>query len=134
MLTGPLLYFVLPLVTRVDLPAWLSTHHLSGTGLIFMVVYYGLVHPVLEQMHWAPLRDTTPLAHVAFAGYHMLVLASLLPLVWLAVCFVTLLCASWLWQRLVRDSASLLPAIASHIAADLGMIIVAVLLVASSRV
>ena len=127
-LSAPLLYFVLPLVTRIDLSAWLAGHRLSGAALVGMVGYYGLVHPVLEQLHWTPLREQTPLAHVAFAGYHMIVLSSLLSLPWLAVCFGTLVTASLLWQRLTREAGSLVPAVASHVAADLGMVIVAVLL------
>ena len=89
-----------------------------------MIFYFGLVHPLFEQIHWAPLRESTPLAHLAFAGYHMLVLYSLLTVPWLALCFVVLVAASWLWQRMVRESGSLLLPIASHVAADLGIIIV----------
>ncbi len=62
--------------------------------MVAMVAYFGLVHPLLEQAHWTPLREATPIAHVAFAGYHMLVLASLLTVPWLAVCFVILTAAS----------------------------------------
>ena len=127
-LTAPLLYFVLPLVTRIDLSAWLADYRLTGPALLGMVGYFGLVHPVLEQMHWAPLRAQTTLAHVAFAGYHMLVLSSLLSLPWLAVCFATLATVSLVWGRLTADTDSLVPAIASHMAADLGMVVVAALL------
>jgi hypothetical protein len=124
-LTGPVLYFALPYITRIDLGAWLARYQLTGAGLLAMVFYYGFVHPVIEQTHWAPLRERTPVAHVAFAGYHVLVLYSLLPVPWLAVSFGVLATVSWLWERLARESGSLLPAIASHVAADLGMIVVA---------
>jgi len=127
-LSAPLLYFILPLVTRIDLSAWLADHRLSGWALFGMIGYYGLVHPVFEQLHWAPLREQTPIAHLAFAGYHMIVLSSLLGLPWLAVCFGTLATASFLWQRLTREAGSFVPAVASHVAADLGMVIVAVAL------
>jgi len=127
-LAGPVLYFVLPYLTRVDLSAWLAEYRLTGGALLAMVFYYGLVHPVLEQVHWAPLRERTPLAHVAFAGYHVLVLYSLLAVPWVAACFAVLVLASWTWQRMTRESGSLLPAIASHMAADLGMVVVAWLL------
>ena len=130
-LTAPVLYVVIPLVAKVDLTSWLSAYAISGAGLVAMVFYYGLVHPVLEQVHWAPLREATPFAHAAFAGYHMLVLVSLLDLPWLAVCFAVLASASWMWQRLTRESASLFPAVASHVAADLGMVVVAALMAAA---
>jgi hypothetical protein len=124
-LAGPLLYFLLPYATHTDLSWWLGAHGLSGASLLAMVFYFGLVHPVLEQTHWPPLRDTTPLAHVAFAGYHMLVLYSLLTVPWLLVCFAILVTASLMWQRMERESGSLLTVIASHIAADLGIVLVA---------
>lgn len=124
-LTGPVLYFVLPYIARIDLGAWLVRYQVTGAGLVAMVFYYGLVHPAIEQTHWAPLRGRTPIAHAAFAGYHVLVLYSLLPVPWLAVSFAVLATVSWLWKRLAQESGSLVPAITSHVAADLGMVIVA---------
>lgn len=124
-LAGPALALVLPHIARTELSLWLDRYHLTGSSLLVMTFYFGLVHPVLEQAHWAPLRDRTPHAHTVFAGYHMLVLYSLLPVPWLAACFVVLCLASWCWKRMVRASASLLPAIASQAVADLGIVLVA---------
>ena len=124
-LAGPLLYMLLPHVTRTDLPTWLAENRLSGVSLGLMVFYFGLVHPLLEQIHWTPLRQRTPAAHPAFAGYHLLVLFSLLTIPWLIVCLAVLFAASVMWQRQVRDSGSLAPAIVSHAAADLGIVIAA---------
>jgi hypothetical protein len=122
---GPLLYVLLPRMIYADLSWWLADHRLSGAGFVGMVFYFGLAHPLLEQVHWTPLRESTPLAHFAFAGYHMLVLYSLMKIPWLAVCFVVLVAASLLWRRMARESGSLVPSIASHIAADLGIMIAA---------
>jgi hypothetical protein len=124
-LVGPLLYYILPHVTRANLSWWLAGHRLSGAGFVVMVFYFGLVHPVLEQIHWTPLRESGPLGHIAFAGYHMLVLYSLMKIPWLAVCFVVLVTASLMWRRMARESGSLVPSIASHGAADLGLMIAA---------
>ena len=122
---GPLLYFLLPRMSHADLSRWLADNRLSGAGFLVMVFYFGLVHPVLEQVHWAPLRESTPLGHIAFAGYHLLVLHSLLKIPWLAVCFAVLVATSLLWRRMTRESGSLVPSIASHVAADLGIMIAA---------
>jgi hypothetical protein len=127
-LAGPLTWVLLPYLTRIDLSDWLVRYGLAGAGLALMVPYYGLVHPVLEQSHWVQLRERTPLAHLAFAGYHVLVLYSLLGLPWVAACFAILVSASWLWQRMTRASGSVVPAIASHVVADLGMVLAAWLL------
>ena len=112
-------------MSHIELSRWLAEDRLSGTGILVMVFYFGLVYPVLEQVHWAPLRESTPLAHIAFAGYHMLVLHSLLTIPWLAACFAVLAAASLLWRRMARGSGSLVPSIASHVAADLGVMIAA---------
>ncbi len=124
-MAGPALWLLLPYITRTDLGGWLAEHGLSGASMVAMVAYYGLVHPLLEQVHWTPLRDATPIAHVAFAGYHMLVLASLLTVPWLAVCFVILTGASVGWQEMTRRTGSVWVAVASHVVADAGIVLVA---------
>lgn len=124
-LAGPLLYFLLPFITDADLSTWLAHHHLPKASFLAMVPYFGLVHPVLEQLHWGPLRERTPLAHPAFAGYHMMILSSLLKGPWLAVCFAILTAASFVWQEMARRGKSLAVPIASHVLADLGVVVAA---------
>lgn len=121
-LAGPLLYVLLPTIAGDGLPAWLADHRLSGALLAAMIPYFGLVHPVLEQLHWAPLRARTAWAHLVFAGYHMLVLSSLLPTSWLVACFALLTSVSALWHELSRRSDGLSAAILSHALADLGVV------------
>jgi membrane protease YdiL (CAAX protease family) len=90
-----------------------------------MVPYFGLIHPVLEQIHWAPLRQSTPASHVFFAGYHVVVLYSLLTIPWLVLCFVVLATASLLWRGMTKRCGVLAAPLLSHILADLGIIIAA---------
>lgn len=124
-LAGPLLYLLLPVITEGNLPAWLAAHRLSGAPLLAMIPYFGLVHPVLEQVHWAPLREHTAWAHPVFAGYHMLVLWSLLPVAWLVACFAVLTAVSVLWHGLSRRGRGLTAPVASHALADLGVVVAA---------
>lgn len=124
-MVGPILYYLLPYMTRIELLSWLEDYHLSRLSLIIMIPYFGLIHPFLEQLHWTGLRDRTPLAHPVFAGYHMLVLYSLLTIPWLIMLFVVLTAASLIWQQMGKKSNSLLPATMSHILADLGVVVVA---------
>lgn len=126
-LAGPLVYMLLPFMTRTDLSAWLAGHGLSRASLLIMIPYFGLVHPVLEQVHWAPLRRRTPLAHLCFAGYHAFVLYSLLTPAWLILCVAVLTLASLLWARLTDRSNSLAMPVLSHILADTGIILAACL-------
>ena len=83
-----------------------------------MIPYFGLVHPLLEQMHWRPLRESTAWSHPIFAGYHMLVLSSLLSWPWLLLCFVVLLTGSLFWRQVVRATSSLTVPVLSHVIAD----------------
>ncbi|MCK5786947.1 MAG: hypothetical protein KAH54_10380 [Candidatus Sabulitectum sp.] len=119
---GPLFYFLLPLVTCGNISIWLTDHHLSGLSLILMIPYFGLVHPYLEQVHWAELRQKTPIAHLLFAGYHIPVLYSLLTIPWLIVTFVLLTAISYSWQQMRRISGSLALPVISHALSDLGII------------
>lgn len=122
---GPLLYFLLPYITHADLSEWLANHHLSGLSFMVMIPYFGIVHPLLEQLHWGQLRENTPVAHFMFAGYHMLVLHSLLTIPWLMLCVAVLAAASFAWQQMTRRCYGLTVPVVSHVLADLGVIIAA---------
>ena len=122
---GPIIYFLLPHIARVDLADWLAAHGLTGVALGLMVPYFGLVHPALEQRHWRPLRDRTPWAHAFFAGYHVLVLSSLLPAYGLALCFAALTVTSAVWRALDRRPSDAGLVVLSHRMADLAIIVAA---------
>lgn len=124
-LAGPVLYVLLPLITKTELSTWLETYHLSGSTLVLMIPYFGFVHPMLEQIHWHPLRETSVWSHPFFAGYHMIVLSSLLTLPWLIVCFCVLMGASFSWRLMCHRTRGLEVAVVSHILADLGVVVAA---------
>lgn len=128
-LAGPIIYALLPGIATIAVASWLAHFGLAGGSLLAMVLYFGLIHPPLEQLYWAPLRERTPLAHLLFAGYHMIVLASLLPAVWLGACFLVLLGASVMWQQMYRRGTGLLVPAFSHLLADAGIVLAAFLLV-----
>lgn len=124
-LAGPMLYILLPVITRTELSTWLDSYHLSGSSLFLMIPYFGLIHPVLEQAHWHSLREATAWSHPVFAGYHMIVLSSLLTLPWLMLCFGVLMGASFTWQLMAKRSGSVMLPAVSHILADLGVVVAA---------
>jgi hypothetical protein len=124
-LTGPVLYVLLPFITRTDISSWLAAHRLSGVSLLCMIPYFGLVHPVLEQIHWHPLRQETAWFHPVFGGYHIVVLGSLLTIPWLILCLCVLVAASLAWKRMTRATGSLIVPAVSHSLADLGVIVAA---------
>ncbi|MCD4708306.1 MAG: hypothetical protein K8S62_11280 [Candidatus Sabulitectum sp.] len=124
-IAGPLFYFILPSIIHADLFTWLADYHLSGLSLVLMIPYFGIVHPYLEQLHWAQLREDTPVAHPLFAGYHIMVLYSLLTIPWLIACFAVLTAASLMWRQMRRRSGSSALPVISHALADTGIIIAA---------
>lgn len=124
-LAGPAIWVLLPYLVRADLASWLADYRMSDLGMLLMIPYFGLLHPWLEQVHWAPLREETPLAHPIFAGYHMLVLYSLLTPPWLVISFVVLTGASIAWQVMQRKFGGLAAPIVSHVFADLGIVVAA---------
>lgn len=119
---GPAIYVLLPQIIEQPLAQWLARYQLSGWWLIAMVPYFGVVHPLLEQAHWGPLREKTPIAHGMFAGYHLLVLYTLLPVLWLVIAFAVLVAASVFWQRIAVKSGGLAIPCCSHGLADLSII------------
>lgn len=123
-LAGPLALVLLPLmVSNTSLEHWLDSAGLSGPSHLLMIPYFGLVHPMIEQAHWGRLRAETPWAHLAFAAYHLPVLASLLGPAWLALCFAVLLVASHAWSAVQkRTDQGLLVPFTMHAAADLGLV------------
>jgi hypothetical protein len=126
-LAGPLIFWLLPHMIHTDLSAWLVSHHLSGVSFMLMVPYFGLVHPFLEQLHWAPLRESTPVSHIMFAGYHVMVLYSLVTAPWLISCFAVLVAASLMWHWMATRRNGLAAVFVSHALADTGIIVAATL-------
>ncbi len=134
-LAGPLTWLFLPSMVRTPVGEWLASYGLSGRALLLIVPYYGLVHPVLEQAHWGPLRARPGLALPAsamFAGYHGLVLSTVMEPAWIVVCVAVLFASSLVWTAMHRRTGGLMVPALSHAAADAGMI-VAALLLASDR-
>lgn len=128
---GPLTFVLLPSITRVSTASWLGAYGLEGTSLLLMIPYYGILHPVLEQAHWGALRRHPrlwPVACVLFAGYHGLVLSSLMKPPWVAICVAILLGSSLAWRRIEGRTGGLLVPVLSHVTADAGMITAAYLL------
>lgn len=124
-LAGPLLFWLLPHITHTDLPTWLADYRLTGRSLILMIPYFGLVHPLLEQLHWRELRERGAVAHLCFAGYHLLVLYTLLTPPWLAVCFTVLVAASIAWRFLATRPGGPTAVVVSYALADFGVVVAA---------
>jgi hypothetical protein len=129
LLAGPATYALLPfLAGSMSVGDWLTRFGLVGPALGWMIPYFGVVHPILEQAHWSELRRTSRWAHLAFAGYHALVLVSLVNPAGLVFCVGVLYGTSWCWAHLQsRTGGGLVVPVCTHVAADLGIILAAAL-------
>lgn len=124
-LFGPLVYLMLPYVARLPVGEWLARYGLAGPSFALMVSYFSIVHPVLEQEHWAPLRQGSVTGHAAFAGYHAVVLYTLLPPVWLAVTAGLLVLISVEWEHMTARNGGPAVALCTHVLGDAGIILAA---------
>lgn len=122
-----------PLLGQTPMVDRLTGLGLSGGSWIAFMAVYGLVHPLLEETYWRDLLGSTHGGLVpedlAFAGYHVLVLAKLLDPLGCVLSFTGLVGAAILWRWSVRRAGGMGPALAGHMIADMGLMIAAQILV-----
>jgi len=139
--SGAALYFLWPYLTQLtgtsDATTALGTRldrlALTGGAWLTFMAYYTLANPILEEAYWRGVLgsdDSRPtLSDVFFGGYHILVLAVLIPgraaVAWaLATAMgILLMAAGWLWRQIVRRHGGLLIPVITHLAADLSIIV-----------
>lgn len=121
-LVGVGAYLVLPHVpVHMPLRMWLQAFGVRGETVPLILVWFGLVHPLLEQAHWSGPRLNTPAAHVAFAGYHGFILQTFLPVPWLIAVVAALGAVSWTWASIQRRTGGVLVPALGHLLADAGL-------------
>ncbi|MFH1031180.1 MAG: CPBP family glutamic-type intramembrane protease [Chloroflexota bacterium] len=125
---GLLLYLLWPLLSvPLSIDAYLQNIGLTATIWPYFIVYYVLVNPVLEEYYWRGYLGSSSNRPVfndfLFAGYHLIVLAGNVGLVWLVVAFVVLCAAAWYWRQISRITGGLLATTLSHTAADITVIL-----------
>ena len=124
---GPLAFLLLPMMLKDITPIqWLQDYGVTRATTIPLIFYFGLIHPPLEQAHWSRLRQATPWAHFAFAGYHGLVLYDLFSWPWLLLSLAVLAGTSGLWGIIEKKSNGLCMVTLSHILADTGIAVAAI--------
>ena len=91
------------------------------------IAYSALVNPWLEELYWRGWlgsADRRPVGNdAAFAGFHLFILAPFISVTWLIVTLVIMTVAAWLWRQVTRRAKSLLPAVLSHLAADVSILL-----------
>lgn len=92
------------------------------------ITYYVFATPLIEEFYWRGLlhghtsKRIIP-SDLLFAGYHLLVLAGKIGMVWLPMVFLLMSLVAWLWRHVNKMSGGLLPSVLSHFTADISVIL-----------
>ncbi len=138
-LSGVAFYLLWSWMVRpgTSLSLWLAHRGMEGWSWWLFVPYYGLLHPVLEEWHWsrigAGVSSRIGVLDAIFAGYHLLVLATLVRWPWLVLIFVILLCSSAFWRDMYGARRTRFVPLLTHGVADLSIVIAASLLLRAVR-
>jgi hypothetical protein len=129
-LAGPAVCLLWPWLHLPDvaLREWLPRYGLGGWSWIGFVIYFSILHPVLEEAHWRSLSPSGlafSWLDLAFAGYHVLVLALLLKGPWLFLAFAVLAGASWAWRAAAARFGGWAVPLWTHATADASVILAA---------
>lgn len=127
LLAGPGLWLLWPQAgLPTDFSVRVAALGLSGVTWLPFILYFTLVNPWLEEAYWRHFftRSSRLLAPVdfLFAGYHLIILSLFVSLGWVLFAFGILVLASWFWRQVSRYTGSLLPAVLSHLLADLSIL------------
>ena len=124
---GLLLYLLWPLLGIPDnLDLYLITIGLKGNTWPYFIVYFILINALVEEYYWrgylGSVSKRITLNDLLFSGYHIIVLAGKINIVWLFVVFICLSMAAWYWRQTNRWNRGVLTSIVSHVAADASII------------
>ncbi len=124
---GILLYVLWPmLAVPDDIELYLQSIRLNAGIWPVFLVYFVVVNPLIEEYYWrgclGSKRQGPVLNDLWFSGYHLLVMAGNIGVMWLPVVFLVLAVVAWFWRQIDRLGEGLLPSIVSHIAGGIAVI------------
>jgi hypothetical protein len=125
---GLLLYLLWPLLAiPKDISLYLQNIGLTSSMWPYFIVYFILVNPWLEECYWRGYlgsnSQSITLNDLLFSGYHIIVLAGKIDIIWLVIIFFILSLGAWFWRQANRWNQGISASIVSHIAADASVIL-----------
>ena len=97
------------------------------------MIYFSTVQPILEELYWRGFLGNSQKCFswvdLAFAGYHILVLAWFIKTGWLVVAFIVLTVAGCVWRYTAARLGGLAVVLVSHIVADVSIVAVVYVLI-----
>ena len=124
---GPSIFFAADLVSSAPWSDTLRAVGLSGASWRWFVVYFALVHPVVEETFWRGALDERhgllALQDFAFGGYHALVLSLFLRPLFVVISTLGLVAVAALWRAMRDRSSGLALPLVTHAVADISIIL-----------
>jgi uncharacterized protein len=125
---GLLLYLLWPLLSvSRDINLYLQNIGLSSATWPYFIAYFILINPWLEESYWRGYlcgnSKKITLNDALFSGYHIIVLAGKMDIIWLVIIFIILSLGAWFWRQANRWNQGIAASIVSHIAADVSVIL-----------
>jgi hypothetical protein len=125
---GLLLFLLWPLLSIPrDINLYLQNIGLTATVWPYFIAYFILINPWLEEIYWRGYLGANSkriiLNDLLFSGYHVVVLAEKINIVWLITMFIVLSLGAWFWRQGNRWNQGLSASIVSHVAADISVIL-----------
>lgn len=122
-----LLYLLWPLLgIPGDINLFLQQIRLTHIIWPYFILYFIMINPWLEELYWRGYLSSgskrITLNDVLFSGYHILVLAGKIDIIWLISVFILLIVVAWFWRQANTRTQGLAPSIISHIVADASII------------
>lgn len=124
---GLLLYLLWPFLgIPGNFNLYLNSIGLNANTWPYFIVYFILVNALFEEYYWrgylGSISKRITVNDLLFSGYHIIVLAGKINIVWLLVVFICLSAAAWFWRQADRWNHGVLTSIVSHVAADASII------------
>lgn len=133
-LSGVMLFFLWNTfkISIFDLPEKLVELSLSTGHQILFLLYFSLVHPILEEIYWRFILEfkdrLISLGEVLFSAYHFLVLIIFIRIEFAILCVITLILAARIWRYFRQVLKENLTIFVSHAVADFSIFLFFILL------
>jgi membrane protease YdiL (CAAX protease family) len=124
---GLILFLVWPLLgIPGDIKIYLENIGLTTAMWPYFIAYFVLINPWLEEYYWRGYLGNDSkwitINDLLFSGYHIIVLAGKIDVIWLIIIFIVLSLVAWFWRQANRWNQGISASIASHISGDISVI------------
>lgn len=126
--SGLLLYLLWHFLTiPKDINIYLHNIGLTTALWPYFMAYFAMVNPLLEEYYWRGYLGSNSkwitLNDLLFSGYHIMVIAGKIGVMWLIIVFIALSLGAWFWRQANRWNQGLSASIVSHISGDISVIL-----------